>query len=135
METNLVLEDVWKSSAWVRLESQISWYEARSRKNKRIHKTMQFFQLTMAILIPAIVHIELPITKWIISALGALIATLEGLQYLNQYEALWVSYEEITGRLKREKYLFLSSAGPYKELSESERLIQLAERIEKVISV
>ncbi|WP_419626541.1 DUF4231 domain-containing protein [Thiolapillus sp.] len=53
---------------------------------------------------------------------------------VNQYSTLWVTYRATAERLKHEKYLFLSVAGPYKELTESERLIVLAERIEEHVS-
>jgi hypothetical protein len=35
---------------------------------------------------------------------------------------------------KNAKFLFLSAAGPYRGLSESEKLIQLAERVEERVS-
>ena len=130
-----ILENIAKSPAWIRMESQIKWYEAKSRKNKKTHKVMQFFQITMAVSIPAIVHIDLPVIKWIISILGALIAILESVQYMNQYEAIWISHKEISQRLRREKFLFLSAAGPYQGQDESERLMHLAERVEELVSI
>lgn len=53
---------------------------------------------------------------------------------MNQYATLWVTYRTTAERLKQEKYLFLSGAGPYRPLSEAERLIQLAERVEDVMA-
>jgi len=43
-------------------------------------------------------------------------------------------YRSTAERLKHEKYLFLSAAGPYKGLSETDRLIALAERVEELVS-
>ena len=96
---------------------------------------MQFFQMIMAISIPAIVHIDLIFIKWLISIFGALIAILESLQYMNQYEVVWISHREIAERLKREKFLFLSTAGPYQGLTELDSLTHLAERVEEIVSI
>ena len=53
---------------------------------------------------------------------------------MNQYSTLWVMYRATAERLKHEKYLFLSGAGPYKGLAEPERLVALAERVEEHVS-
>jgi hypothetical protein len=42
---------------------------------------------------------------------------------MNQYSTLWVTYRATAERLKHEKFLFLSAAGPYKGQPEPERLI------------
>jgi hypothetical protein len=131
----LISESVRVSPAWIRLESQINWHQNKSRKSRKKHKLMQFFQVTMAISIPAIVHIDLAITKWIISLFGALIAILESMQYMNQYEVIWISHREIAERLKREKFLFLSAAGHYQGLVEIDTLKHLAERVEEIVSI
>jgi len=135
MEKNPKIENLKTEPVWERLESQINWYQSKSNKNRKIFKLMKFFQITMAILIPVIVHMDLPITKWVISILGALIAIFESVQYMNQYEATWISHRVIAERLKREKFLFLSNAGPYQSVEEIENLTQLAERVEELISI
>jgi hypothetical protein len=63
---------------------------------------------------------------------GVAIALIEAIQQINQYSTLWVTYRSTAERLKHEKYLFLSAAGPYRELTDSEMLVQLAERVEGI---
>lgn len=135
MQKNPIIDKLVEEPVGERLEAQINLYEAKSRKSRKIFKAMKFLQITMAILIPAIVHVELPITKWVISILGALIAILESVQYMNQYEATWISHSVIAEQLDREKFLFLSNAGPYQTLDENERLKYLAERVEELVSI
>lgn len=130
-----VLENIAEHPAWVRLESQIAWYVDKSRYNKKWYKVLKFFQITLAISIPVISHVEMAITKWIISTAGALIAILESIQYMNQYEALWVSHRSTAERLKREKFLFLSAAGPYQGLGEREGLKLLAVQVEEYVAI
>ena len=129
------IKDLEKEPIWERLEYRIKWYEVKSMKNRKVFKVMKSLQITMAILIPAIVHIDLPITKWVISILGALIAIFESVQYMNQYEATWISHRVIAERLEREKFLFLAAAGPYQALDDTERLTKLAERVEELVSI
>ena len=129
-----VLENIAAHPAWVRLEAQIVWYVDKSGYSKKWYKVLKFMQITLAISIPVISHVDMVVTKWIISIAGALIAIFESIQYMNQYEALWISHRSTAERLKREKFLFLSAAGPYKDLGEREGLTRLAEQVEECVS-
>lgn len=121
--------------AWTRLEDQLNWYDAKSVRCQRLYKSLKFIQISLAVLIPVYSHLDVAIAKWATSIAGALIAVLEGMQHLNQYSMLWVTYRATAERLKHEKFLFLSGAGPYKEQTQEERLIALAERVEEHVSV
>ena len=91
-------------------------------------------QVSLAVLIPATSLLPEDCAKLAASIAGVLIAVLEAVQQMNQYSTLWVTYRATAERLKHEKYLFLSAAGPYKNLSEPDRLIALAERVEEHVS-
>lgn len=130
-----VLENIASQPAWMRLEYQIAWYIKKSRYNKKWYKVLKFFQIILAISIPVISHVDMAVTKWIISIAGALIAIFESVQYMNQYEALWILHRSTAERLKREKFLFLATAGPYKDLCEREGLARLAEQVEEHVSI
>lgn len=120
--------------AWLRLEDQLCWYDSESVRCQKWYKRLKIVQIILAVLIPLISHLDPAIAKWGTSVAGSLIAILEGVQHMNQYSTLWVTYRSTAERLKHEKYLFLSVAGPYKNLSEAERLIALAERVEEHVS-
>lgn len=129
-----VPEQIANHPAWLRLEQQISWYDTRSRRCQSYYKTLKFLQIFLAVSIPLVSHLDPGYAKWLTSTAGALIAILEAIQHMNQYAMLWVSYRATTERLKHEKYLFLSAAGPYKALPDVERLVVLAERVEEHVS-
>jgi hypothetical protein len=120
--------------AWQRLEDQIRWYDSKSVRCQRWYKGLKLVQISLAVLIPLLSHLDPAFAKWATSIAGALIAVLEGVQHMNQYSTLWVTYRATAERLKHEKYLFLSAAGPYKGLAEPERLVALAERVEEHVS-
>lgn len=127
--------DVVKSHpAWARLEDQLAWYDGKSRANQSWYKRLKVLQVILAVGIPIASHAEAEVAKWLTSIAGATIAVLEGIQHLNQHATLWVMYRSTAERLKHEKYLFLSAAGPYRSLNETDRLVALAERIEEHVS-
>jgi len=126
----------WAAShpVWVRLEDQISWYDNKSTHCQNWYKRLKFIQISLAVLIPVLSQLEPEYAKWATSIAGVMIAVLEGMQHLNQYSTLWVTYRATAERLKHEKFLFLSAAGPYKGQAEPDRLIALAERVEEHVS-
>jgi len=120
--------------AWHRLEDQLQWYDNKSTQSQKWYKRLKLVQISLAVLIPVASHLEPTYAKWATSIAGALVAILEGVQHVNQYSTLWITYRATAEHLKHEKFLFLSAAGPYKGQDESERLIALAERVEEHVS-
>lgn len=120
--------------SWIRLEDQIGWYDGKSVRCQHWYKWLKFVQVSLAVLIPLLSQLDPEYAKWATSIAGALIAVLEAVQHMNQYSTLWVTYRATAERLKHEKFLFLSAAGPYKGQVEAERLIALAERVEEHVS-
>jgi len=120
--------------AWKRLEDQLDWYDTKSTNCQKLYKRLKFAQISLAVLIPLMSHLDPTYAKWATSFAGALIAILEAVQHMNQYSTLWVTYRATAERLKHEKHLFLSGAGPFKGLAEADRLISLAERVEEHVS-
>jgi len=129
-----VSELVGSHPAWFRLLDQVNWYDRKSQNSQAWYKRLKIAQITSAALIPATSLLPAEYAKWAASAFGVLIAVLETIQQMNQYSTLWVMYRSTAERLKHEKYLFLSAAGPYKSLAEPERLVLLAERVEEHVS-
>jgi hypothetical protein len=121
-------------SAWLRLEDQLNWYNSKSQKCQFCYKSLKMLQVLLAVLIPVWGLLPTYYVRWATALGGVAIALIEAIQQINQYSTLWVMYRSTAERLKHEKYLFLSSAGPYRELTDSERLIQLAERVEEHVS-
>ena len=120
--------------AWLRLEAQLQWYDRKSVSCQGWYKNLKAVQITLAILIPAVSFLPNDCARWATAIAGSVIELLETMQHLNQYSTLWVTYRSTAERLKHEKYLFLSEAGPYRDMQEPDRLVQLAERVEEHVS-
>lgn len=121
-------------SAWLRLEDQLDFYDSKSVRCQRWYKWLKTFQVLLAVSIPIFSHLDPLVAKWTTSIAGALIAVLEGVQHMNQYSTLWVTYRSTAEHLKHEKYLFLSGAAAYSGLTSEDRLVLLAERVEERVS-
>lgn len=127
-------ESVKTHPAWSRLIDQKNWYDKKSQYCQRWYKRWKITQVALAVFIPATSILPSVSAKWAASTAGILIAILEAVQQMNQYSTLWVTYRSTAERLKHEQYLFLSSAGPYKGMTEPDRLVALAERVEEHVS-
>lgn len=122
-------------SGYERLEDQIRWYDRESGRSRGMFKRLKTATMAISVSIPlsaAFVTRYPSYTGVITGAMGATIALLEGLQQLNQYHQNWITYRSTAESLKHEKYLFLSTAGPYAAASNPRAL--LAERIESLVS-
>ena len=113
-----------------RLADQIQWYDAKSQANQTWFKRLKLFGVACALVVPILAMTSVP--RWIIAAVGAMIALSELVQQLNQYQQNWITYRSTCEALKHEQYLYLASAGPYRD-SDGARAL-LAERVEGLVS-
>jgi Protein of unknown function (DUF4231) len=113
-----------------RLEDQLNWYEAKSRRHKQGYQWLKVAQIVVAAAIPALAAAGA--SAGVAGALGAVVVVLEGLQQLFQFQQNWIGYRGTAEALKHEKFLFLAGAGPYTGADRPEAL--LAERVEALVS-
>jgi hypothetical protein len=57
------------------------------------------------------------------------IAVLEGVLHLNQYEQNWITYRSTCESLKHKKYVYLGKAGPVRRLGRRARATSRQSRI------
>jgi hypothetical protein len=115
-----------------RVEDQINWYAAKSKLNQRRFKVLKAVTIISAAVIPVLTTAHIGHGSEIVAALGVLIAVVEGLQQMNQYQTNWTSYRLTGEALKHEKFLYFAKAGPYAGAENPAAL--LAERVESLIS-
>ncbi len=118
-----------------RLEDQIKWYDAKSKVNQRRFKIMKAVTIVSAAVIPVLSTAGIANGTRIVAGLGVLIAIVEGVQQLNQYQSNWTTYRATSEALKHEKYLYLAKAGPYVAAENPNNPHGvLAERVEALVS-
>jgi Protein of unknown function (DUF4231) len=113
-----------------RLEDQLAWYEQKAKHHSRWFQSLKVGQLVVAAAIPAVAAAGA--SAGVAGALGAVVVVMEGLQQLFQFQQNWIAYRGTAEALKREKFLYLASAGPYSGPDGRDRL--LAERVESLVS-
>jgi hypothetical protein len=118
------------SPAVERLEDQIGWYDRKSQHNQRWFKRFKLGQILLGAAIPVAAGASAPAE--VVGGAGALIVVLEGVQQIQQYQQNWSAYRSTCERLKHEKYLHASRAGPYAAVPDPDVL--LAERVEGLVS-
>jgi hypothetical protein len=115
-----------------RLEDQINWYSRKSGRDQRCFKWLKGTTIAAAAVIPVLTTSGVAHGTQIAAGLGILIAVIEGLQQLNQYQANWTGYRATSEALKHEKFLYMARAGPY--LDAAHPTAMLAERVESLVS-
>ena len=118
------------NSGYVRLETQIEWYDKKSVWNQRWFKRFKLIEIVAAASI-TLVATQMPVVA---AGLGALIVVLEGVQHLYQFQHNWTSYRATAEALQHEKFLFLAGAEVYEDLDEKASKRLLARRVESLIS-
>ena len=115
---------------WTRLQDQIDWYDTKSGRAQSWFKRLKVATLALAAGLP--VAVAASASGWLLSAMGALVAVIEGVQQLYKFQENWITYRSTCEALRHEQYLYLAGAGPYAGASSRDAL--LAERIEGLVS-
>lgn len=118
-----------RDPAWVRLDDELAWYDAKSVGAQHAYKRVKLAQIVAAAAVAVLATLDVS-NAWI-AALGALLVVLEGVQQLYQWQTNWVLYRSTAEALKHERFLYLSHAGPY---ATRNRRRVLAERVEGLVS-
>lgn len=119
--------------AWARLEDQRAYYDGKAAAYQSRYKQIKLGLIGLSAGIPLIVFLPGEAFKYVVAAVGVVIAMLEGLLLLNQYGPLWLKYRSTAEGLKRERWLLLAHAGGYAGKSDEEALRQLAEKVESLL--
>ena len=125
------MTDAAELPAFARLEDEIGWYDRRSRYSQQTFKILKLWTIVIASLVPLLTTFGVHDAR-VLASLTASIAVVEAVQQLNQYQTNWILYRSTCEALKHEKYLYLSTAGPYS--TASDRKVLLAERVEGLVS-
>lgn len=122
-----------------RLEGQIKWYGGKSRDNKKKFYVMQ----TIIIVTGASISIvnALRISDYLLgyiggvsAILGGIVVILTALLQLYKNQENWLLYRTTSELLKKEKYYYLNSAGPYSNLNTEQKKKLLVDRVETIVS-
>lgn len=114
-----------------RLHDQIKWYDDKSVVFQKRFKIIRSLEIIFAALIPflSVLSDETGILKIFIAGLGTAIVIFAGINSMNKYQELWLSYRTTAETLKHHKYLFETQCPPYDKKDAFSRLVENAEGI------
>jgi hypothetical protein len=99
-----------------RLEDQMKFFSKKSTDNKTKYFRFKVIVIILSASLPFVVkYSAVGIFPEIIGLIGIIISILSGLDALFNYHEHWVNYRKVEEVLKREKFLYLTQSGSYKE--------------------
>ncbi len=113
-----------------RIENQIKWYSAKSSWNQTRYKSIKTLIIVISVLIPFLTGLIDENGFWLKIAVGiggVLIAAGESILSLQKYQENWMEYRRSSETLKREKLLYLTKSGPYREGANLQLLVERVE--------
>ena len=117
-----------------RLDSEIDWYDKKSKRNKTGYYSLRVVEILCAISIPFLmgyVSDTTPALKFIVGFLGLIVGVISGFLGLFQAQENWISYRTTCETLRHEKYFYQTKSRPYES---KDPFPLLVERVEVLIS-
>ena len=113
-----------------RLKDQMDYYSKKSAQSRKEYYWMSTILIVINAIIPILsLGIESTgIQKYIVAVLGSAATIISSVLMLRKPKDLWIKYRSTNEKLKKEKILFETSSGKYKDGSEEE-FIQTCEAI------
>ncbi|MFN0119244.1 MAG: DUF4231 domain-containing protein [Blastocatellia bacterium] len=97
-----------------RVDDQIEWYGKKSGASQRAYKRLRLCEIAGAASIPFLTaYVEIQSVKFLVGALGVMIAVISGVLTLYKHQENWLRYRGTCEELKSERMLFLTQTAPY----------------------
>lgn len=119
-----------------RLEYQISWYNNKSIKYKKIYYIYQSLSIISSALIPVLASItnRFQCTIYMISVLGALTVIIQSILSLTKTKDNWISYRFTSEDLRKEEIEYKNHCGKYINNNPKKNFKKLVETCENIMN-
>jgi hypothetical protein len=120
-----------------RLDQFQGWYDHKSVQAKNRYLIIRVIAVLGAVLVPIAANVvpEYPlVTRYATTFISAIVSVSLALDQVFHYGDQWKNYRSTEQFLSREKFLFGTGEGPYKELEAAQAFILLVERCEAQIT-
>ena len=114
-----------------RVEDQIGYMENKSASSKRKYQTCKLIVIILSVSIPFLVTLidVVPYFKYLVAAVGVIIAAIEGTLSLFDYQNHWVNYRQTLESLQREKMFFATKSSIYRKDSSFQFFVERVETL------
>lgn len=109
------------------------WYDRKARRCKSWHLGLHTVGLAAAAVLPALI-VAGGVAKWPAAGASLVVLFALGLDLILRLRDQWENYRYTEQYLDRERYLFSTGAGVYRQLSLEEAFLLFVERVEWAIA-
>ena len=115
-----------------RYNSQVKWYDEKSKSNQKIYKFLQWTIIIFAAITPILVLQREYYINIIAAVLAVIVAISAGSQKAFNYQENWINYRTTCEVLKKEYFFYTNKVQGYENAANPEGLF--VERVESIIS-
>lgn len=138
MSAGVLVMDITEFDKYVgdRYQSQIQWYDNKSRHNQRMYRVLQWILIVFSALTPVLLALDFCLSnsrwQWIPLISAIIVALTSTALKVFKYQENWIDYRTTAETLKKEIHFYRSHAQEYAQADDRERLF--VERVESLIS-
>ena len=115
-----------------RLEPEIDYYELRSAKNKRCFHLASLAAIVASALVPVLAAADFD--RVVLATSGGVASVVLASLALFKWQENWLQFRGNAEGLKKERALYDTRTGPYRDLTDDELTELLTLRVEELIS-
>ena len=115
----------------------MKWYDVKAVHSKSRYLLVRTIAVAGAVLVPVLANVlpDYPMaTRYVTTAASLVVSLALAIDTVFHYGDQWKNYRSSEQFLSREKFLFLTGEGPYREIPEDQAFIMLVERCEAQIA-
>lgn len=117
-----------------RVKQYVEWYDVKAVGTKAKYLRNRAISVAGGALVPVLVNItEIPNIRYVTTALSLVVVVLVSLESVYHFREQWKNYRSTEQYLVRERFLFLTGEGPYKDMEQKAAFILFVERVEATI--
>ena len=122
-----------------RLDQYQKWYDTKSVGAKSKYLTMRGLSVVGAAVVPVIINLHadlngIPVFTYAATAISLAVVILVSLESVYHFGDQWKNYRSTEQFLTKERFLFCTGDGPYRELEKDAAFLVLVDRCEAQIS-
>jgi hypothetical protein len=119
-----------------RVDQFQQWYDRKAVYAKKWFLRIRIIAAVGAVIVPVVANVipEPDIGRYVTTAISLIVSITVAVDTINHFGDQWKNYRSTEQFLSREKFLFRTGEGPYKEADAEKAFVLLVERCEAQIA-
>ena len=115
-----------------RLAPEIDYYDRRAGDNKMLFRAVSLLAIAAAAAVPVLAAADFE--RWVLAAAGSVASVALAILALFKWQEDWLQFRGNAESLKKERALYETRTGPYRDLNDHDLVEALTFRTEELIS-